>query len=64
MSNKEEKMKQGFKDREKYLEAKEKFDRLNKHIEEYKNGNFSLYKHIGEDFQNTAYFLESLIPQE
>ena len=44
MSNKEEKMKQGFKDREKYLEAKEKFDRLNKHIEEYKNGTF---KHKG-----------------
>ena len=33
-------------------------------IEEYKKGNFSLYKHIGEDFQNTAYLLESLVPQE
>lgn len=30
-------------------------------IEEFEKGNFSLYKHIGEEFQNTAYFLESLV---
>ena len=33
-------------------------------IAEYKKDGFSLSKYIGEECQNTAYFLESLIPQE
>ena len=38
--NKEEKIKEGIKNRERYLQAKALYDRLNKHIEEYHNGTF------------------------
>ena len=33
-------------------------------IEENKKANFSLSRYIGDDYQNTAYYLESLVPQE
>lgn len=33
-------------------------------IEEYENPEFNLSEYIGNDYQNTAYFLESLVPED
>ena len=33
-------------------------------LAEHKKGNFNLAKYIGDDYQNTSYYLESLLPVE